>query len=135
MRHMGSQDGARNPWSAPSIQRGAPTGWGLGTMTLPSGRRAQDFNDPDRAVPDADHRRDPQVVLVLVCVSVQVYSVTQMEHEREVFPNAPLVYVACEIRFPLVPESAKRRHSRCSRAEIQRPPPDPYCHRAGFGGR
>ena len=30
---MGSQDGARNPWSAPSIQRGAPTGWGLGTMT------------------------------------------------------------------------------------------------------
>ena len=36
-------------------------------------------------------------------VPVHVYSVRQMGHEHEVFPNAPLVYVACEIRFPLVP--------------------------------
>ena len=29
-----------------------------------------------------------------------------MEHKREVFPNAPLAFVTCEIRFPLAPRLA-----------------------------
>ncbi len=32
-----------------------------------------------------------------------VYSVWQMGYTREVYTNAPLVFVTCEIRFPLVP--------------------------------
>ena len=32
-----------------------------------------------------------------------VYSVWQMGYTREVYANAPLEFVACEIRFPLVP--------------------------------